>query len=115
MGGRESVDAKLKEAALGLGAAVVSIDYRLCPETALPELVADVCDGARAPRPASRTGDTCAPFIYPAPCARSSVDSGVFVVSGQPWPGSRRQGRRSSGPTPRVWSQQAAPPAATSH
>jgi hypothetical protein len=48
MGGRESVDAKLKEAALGLGAAVVSIDYRLCPETALPELVADVCDGVRA-------------------------------------------------------------------
>ena len=25
--------------------AVVSVDYRLCPETPLPDLVADVCDG----------------------------------------------------------------------
>ena len=44
MGGRESPDERVKEHALALGAALVSIDYRLCPETVMSELVADVCD-----------------------------------------------------------------------
>ena len=37
-------DAQIKEMALAAGAAVVSIDYRLAPETLLPELIADVVD-----------------------------------------------------------------------
>lgn len=44
MGGRESPDIRVQEHALALGAALVSIDYRLCPETVMTELVADVCD-----------------------------------------------------------------------
>ena len=43
-GSRMGVDAQLMEAALAAGAVVVSIDYRLCPESPLPELIADVVD-----------------------------------------------------------------------
>ena len=43
-GSRMGVNPQLMDAALAAGAVVVSIDYRLCPETLLPELVADVVD-----------------------------------------------------------------------
>lgn len=46
-GHRESVPARLKEAMLAAGYAIVSLDYRLAPETQLPEIIADVEDGLR--------------------------------------------------------------------
>lgn len=42
MGHRESVPARLQEAMLEAGYCLVSIDYRLAPETRLPEVIADV-------------------------------------------------------------------------
>jgi acetyl esterase/lipase len=47
MGHREGLPARLKEAMLDAGCAVVSIDYRLAPETSLPQIVADVEDALR--------------------------------------------------------------------
>lgn len=47
MGHREAVDQRLKEAFLKRGYAVVSIDYRLAPETQLPEIIQDVEDSFR--------------------------------------------------------------------
>ncbi|MCH8923741.1 MAG: alpha/beta hydrolase [Planctomycetes bacterium] len=44
MGGRGGVDRRLKDAVLKAGFAVVSIDYRLAPETKLPEIIRDVED-----------------------------------------------------------------------
>jgi len=47
-GRRESVDGHpLKEAVLARGGVVVSIDYRLAPETKLPEIIGDVEDAFR--------------------------------------------------------------------
>ncbi len=46
-GGREAVPARLKELLIGAGFAVVSIDYRLAPETRLPEIIEDVEDAFR--------------------------------------------------------------------
>lgn len=42
MGHREGIDQRLKQALLERGYAVVSIDYRLAPETQLPEIIQDV-------------------------------------------------------------------------
>lgn len=47
MGNREGIDQRLKQAFLDKGYAVVSIDYRLAPETQLPEIIQDVEDAFR--------------------------------------------------------------------
>ncbi len=47
MGNREGIDQRLKEALLEDGFAFVSIDYRLAPETQLPEIIRDVEDAFR--------------------------------------------------------------------
>jgi acetyl esterase/lipase len=47
MGHREAVDRRLKDAVLELGYALVSIDYRLAPETQLPDIIADLEDAFR--------------------------------------------------------------------
>lgn len=47
MGHRESVDQRLKEPFLSDGYAIVSLDYRLAPETRLPEIIQDVEDAFR--------------------------------------------------------------------
>jgi acetyl esterase/lipase len=44
-GSRSWIDGRIAELLLGAGYAIVSIDYRLAPETKLPELIADVEDG----------------------------------------------------------------------
>lgn len=44
MGHREWTDARFRDLLLGAGYGVVSIDYRLAPETRLPEVVQDVVD-----------------------------------------------------------------------
>jgi acetyl esterase/lipase len=47
MGNREGIDQRLKQACLDKGYAVVSIDYRLAPETQLPQIIEDVEDAFR--------------------------------------------------------------------
>jgi acetyl esterase/lipase len=47
MGHRGGIDQRLTEALLDDGFAVVSIDYRLAPETQLPEIIRDVEDAFR--------------------------------------------------------------------
>jgi acetyl esterase/lipase len=47
MGHREGIDQRLKQAVLDKGYAVVSIDYRLAPETQLPRIIEDVEDAFR--------------------------------------------------------------------
>ncbi len=44
MGGRESVDGRVRKMFLDAGYAIVSIDYRLAPETKLPVIIEDVED-----------------------------------------------------------------------
>ena len=46
-GNREGIDQRLKAAMLESGYTVVSFDYRLAPETQLPEIIADVEDAFR--------------------------------------------------------------------
>src|SRR5579871_4303100 len=46
-GNREGIDNRLKTAMLESGYIVVSFDYRLAPETQLPDVIADVEDGFR--------------------------------------------------------------------
>ena len=46
-GNREGIDTRLKDAMLKEGYVVVSLDYRLAPETQLPQIVADLEDGLR--------------------------------------------------------------------
>jgi acetyl esterase/lipase len=46
-GHREGIDRRLKEAFLEQGYVLVSIDYRLAPETKLPEIIADIEDAFR--------------------------------------------------------------------
>ena len=46
-GNREGIDTRLKDAMLAAGYVVVSLDYRLAPETQLPEIITDVEDGLR--------------------------------------------------------------------
>ena len=46
-GHREGIDNRLKTAMLDAGYIVVSLDYRLAPETQLPEVIADVEDAFR--------------------------------------------------------------------
>jgi acetyl esterase/lipase len=46
-GNREGIDQRLKAAMLDSGYTVVSFDYRLAPETQLPEFIADVEDAFR--------------------------------------------------------------------
>lgn len=47
MGDRKGMDRPLREKLLQAGYAVVSIDYRLAPETKLPEIVEDLKDACR--------------------------------------------------------------------
>jgi len=47
MGNREGIDGRLKQACLDKGYAVVSIDYRLAPETQMPAIIEDVEDAFR--------------------------------------------------------------------
>ena len=47
MGDRRGIDADLRDMMLKAGYAVVSIDYRLAPETKLPAILEDVQDGYR--------------------------------------------------------------------
>lgn len=47
MGNREGIDRRFKTAFAGNGYILVSIDYRLAPETKLPEIIADVEDAFR--------------------------------------------------------------------
>jgi acetyl esterase/lipase len=47
MGNREGVSKRLKDAVLDAGCVLVSIDYRLAPETQLPGVVADVEDAIK--------------------------------------------------------------------
>lgn len=47
MGHREGVSQRLKDAMLAAGYVFVSIDYRLAPETQLPEVIADVEDALK--------------------------------------------------------------------
>jgi acetyl esterase/lipase len=44
MGHREGIDARVKRMMLDAGFILISIDYRLAPETKLPEIIADVED-----------------------------------------------------------------------
>ena len=44
MGNRAGIDRRVKDMLLGAGYAIVSIDYRLAPETKLPEIIKDVED-----------------------------------------------------------------------
>lgn len=46
-GHREAIDQRLKTSMLEAGYVVASLDYRLAPETQLPEIIADVTDGVR--------------------------------------------------------------------
>lgn len=46
-GGREGIDKRFKQEFAGNGFILVSIDYRLAPETQLPEIIADVEDAFR--------------------------------------------------------------------
>lgn len=46
-GNRTGVDRRLRDAMLDAGCVVVSIDYRLAPETMLPEIIADLEDAFR--------------------------------------------------------------------
>ncbi len=46
-GNREGFDGRLKDVMVKDGCVVVSLDYRLAPETQLPEIVADLEDGLR--------------------------------------------------------------------
>jgi acetyl esterase/lipase len=45
MGHREGVSQRLKDAMLNAGYVVVSLDYRLAPETQLPQIIQDIEDG----------------------------------------------------------------------
>lgn len=47
MGNREGIDRRFKSEFAGNGFILVSIDYRLAPETQLPEIIADVEDAFR--------------------------------------------------------------------
>ncbi|MHC4521547.1 MAG: alpha/beta hydrolase, partial [Planctomycetota bacterium] len=47
MGGRDGVMRRVREAFLGAGYVIVSIDYRLAPETKLPAIVEDIEDAFR--------------------------------------------------------------------
>jgi acetyl esterase/lipase len=47
MGGRSGIDARVKKMFLEAGYAIVSIDYRLAPETKLPAILEDVEDAFR--------------------------------------------------------------------
>src|SRR5687767_9057030 len=47
MGHREAVPKRLKDDALSAGYVFVSIDYRLAPETQLPDVIADVEDAMK--------------------------------------------------------------------
>jgi acetyl esterase/lipase len=47
MGHREGIDRRLKDAFLDSGYILVSLDYRLAPETRLPEIIQDIEDAFR--------------------------------------------------------------------
>lgn len=47
MGNRDGIDRRFKQEFAGTGTILVSIDYRLAPETLLPEIIADVEDAFR--------------------------------------------------------------------
>jgi acetyl esterase/lipase len=47
MGNREGIDRRFKNEFAGNGCILVSIDYRLAPETQLPEIIADIEDAFR--------------------------------------------------------------------
>src|SRR5438045_9757910 len=47
MGTRQGVPSQLRDRLLGYGYAIVSIDYRLAPETKLPAIIADLRDAFR--------------------------------------------------------------------
>src|SRR5947209_5053211 len=47
MGSREGIHPAQREKYLGAGYALISIDYRLAPETKLPEIIQDLRDAFR--------------------------------------------------------------------
>lgn len=93
---------------------MVSIDYRLCPETPLPELVADVCDGKMHLQTSEQ------PPLSALIVVGSTVQLRRYVLNGhpfyvmQPWPGSENPGPHYLAPTPPESSRPEAPPVATS-
>jgi acetyl esterase/lipase len=68
-GHRENVDKRLRDAMLSAGCVFVSIDYRLAPETKLPEIIADIEDAFRWVR-------TEGPALFGADPARIGVAGG---------------------------------------
>jgi acetyl esterase/lipase len=68
-GHRAAVDRRLKDAFLDLGYTLVSIDYRLAPETKLPEVIQDVEDAFRWVREQG-------PQLFAADPARIAVAGG---------------------------------------
>lgn len=61
MGRRSGIDPRLRDALVERGYAVVSIDYRLAPETKLPEILEDVGDAVRWVREEGARRFTIAP------------------------------------------------------
>ncbi len=68
MGHRAGISGRVKQAALERGCALVSIDYRLAPETKLPEIIADVEDAFR--------------WIHTQGPTQAHLDTNHVVVSG---------------------------------
>nr|ABX10633.1 secreted family S9 peptidase [uncultured planctomycete 3FN] len=68
MGHRAGISGRVKKAALERGCALVSIDYRLAPETQLPEIIADVEDAFR--------------WIHEQGPTQANLDTSQLIVSG---------------------------------
>jgi len=66
MGGREWIDGRVKRMFLEAGYAIVSIDYRLAPETKLPAIIEDVEDAFKWVREKG-------PALFQIDCSRIAV------------------------------------------